>query len=147
MSGQAGQDQQTCHLCGGIVPVGALYCPSCGARQTHAADASPRSFEDAIASVLGDESDPAPTAPSGEASEPSPATFEPVSATPPPLPLPATQGWATADPAAHGGWPAFAADQAKASRNRTLWIVLAVFGFIVFCCCGATFVSVAVAAA
>ncbi|HUG16196.1 MAG TPA: hypothetical protein VMM78_14420 [Thermomicrobiales bacterium] len=148
MSGQTGQRESTCQACGNVAPAGALYCPSCGARLTPTPGAPVQTFEDAIASVLGDESEPAWAERAASASDSSevPTTFEPVSAVPSPGQRP-TQGWATTAPPEAGGWPAFPPEQANKGRNRTLWIVLSVFGFIVFCCCGVTFVSVAVASA
>lgn len=145
MSVESSSSEQTCDACGNAVPPGARYCPSCGACLAPVGDAGSQSFEDAIASVLGDDPGAAPPPLPPTETEPDAArTFEPVSASPPPAPpaswsIPAQHeptGWATYPPPA----------SEPGGRNRTLWIVLAIFGFIVFCCCGLVFVSVAVAA-
>lgn len=150
MSAQTGQGQRTCQLCGNLVPPNAQYCPSCGARQTPVDSVAAQSFEDAIADVLDDEEHAAPGAasegdwtPPGQQADPS--TFNPVSATPPPPPP--QQGWATTPHEQPTGWGNLppSADSSGPGRNRTLWIVLSIFGFITFCCCGVTFLSVAVA--
>ena len=127
-SGAEGQ----CPICGTRLPAGARFCPTCGHR---VADA-PTTFQEAA-----DEGDlfehaaeqptlQAPTV-SGSVEAPEPSAY-------PAPPVPQHEPVWTASPEE---WP----DPMPTSRrgswrdNRTLWIILAVFGFIVFCCCAMLF--------
>lgn len=146
MSVESSAGQRFCETCGNAVPQGAQYCPSCGARLVPADESSRQSFEDAIASVLGDDPEQTPLSTASEAST-APA-FEPAtSSTAPEGHQPSAGSWSTSTQIEPSGWAAYPSPAAPvgSGRNRTLWIILAVFGFIVFCCCGLVFVSVAVA--
>jgi hypothetical protein len=136
MSEQPGQ-QRVCPTCGNAVPSGALYCPSCGTRLEPASAYDPTSFEDALADILDDSPEPGGSAPTTQV----PVTAEPAqewSATP--------ESWSTTTAPGPTGWSAEpAVSQSRIRGGRTLWIILAIFGFLLFCCCGLVFISVAVA--
>jgi len=145
----------------------ARYCPSCGTRLDPAAVYTADDFEDALADVLDapvDEPsvDKAP-ADDSQADE-APAGMEPplVSPDSPTVTLPTVTAttpsqqseWTaqandwTAEPTRQAGtWTATtpAAPLSKPRGNRTLWIILAILGFIVFCCCGSFFALLLVA--
>jgi hypothetical protein len=145
MSDQPSQ-QQTCPNCGFSLPPGARYCPECGTRVA-SAPYDPDAFRDAIEDAVPDTEQP-PTVPAFK-----PVTVQPQE-TPPPTPestapvgepLQAQPAW-TASPAAWPSEPAYALPERRGWReNRTLWIILAIFGFIVFCCCGLGFLLFIVA--
>jgi hypothetical protein len=148
MSTESSAGQRSCEMCGNAVPLGAQYCPSCGARLVPQGESSRQSFEDAIASVLGSDEDSSPASPPAVSAAAYYEPFEPETANAPPLASqPPADAWSTSPRAEPSGWASYPPPTAQtgSGRSRTLWIVLAVFGFIVFCCCGLTFVSVAIA--
>ena len=148
------QPNQTriCPTCGNSVPMMARYCPSCGTRLDPAAAYTADDFEDALADVLDapvDEPIVEPTRTAGNADDPT-VTLPPVTATTPTQPAEWTataSDWAGPTGQA-GTWTAqtpTAVTPAKPRGNRTLWIILAILGFIVFCCCGTFFALLLVA--
>jgi|GEM_PF-2956897 len=144
MSEQPAQSR-ICPTCGNTVPSVARYCPNCGTRLDPLAAYTADDFEDALADVLtesdeqGDVTPPtfAPSSPDAPT-----ASFPPITATPPSEQAEWTASasdWSqpTPQPGTWGPQPPIATTPAKQGGNRTLWIILAIFGFIVFCCCGA----------
>jgi hypothetical protein len=125
----------------------ARYCPSCGTRLNPTAAYTPDDFESALADVL----DAPVEDPVGESAISPPEASEPV----------ANEPAATAYPVQSSEWTARASDWAEPTgqpgtwaqqiptattaplsrRGRTKWILLAIFGFLVFCCCGLIFVA------
>ena len=141
MSEQSSQ-QRTCPNCGFLLPPGARYCPECGTRVASGSH-DPDAYRDAIEDVVPDSEKPQP-APAFK-----PVSVQPESSPPPPLQGPDPQvgqpTW-TASPASWPSEPAYAVPERGGWReNRTLWIILAIFGFIVFCCCGLGFLLFIVA--
>jgi hypothetical protein len=142
MSEQLGQ-LRTCPNCNAGVPPGAQYCPSCGTRLQASAGWDAKSFEDAIADVLEDDTPPQAT------------TWDSPAATPPPPQQESqewtatTATWSSAPPATAGAGTGWGVEpdvrQSRFGGNRALWIILTIFGFLVFCCCALVFLSVAVA--
>lgn len=129
---------ENCPICGRSLPGGARFCPSCG----HRIDASqlPRDeFLDAIDAAAGEDAyeseQPTIQAPvvAGPVAGPSPPGGQPPGAPAPPF----EPAWS----ATPEQWPADVAERSRGGwrQNRTLWIILAIFGFIVFCCCGILF--------
>ncbi len=156
------QPDQTriCPTCGNRVPAMARYCPSCGTRLDPATTYTAGDFEDALADVLEapveepgiDQTpvqQPVPTPPPASSDEPT-AALPPVIATSPgqqPDWTASTSDWA-APSGQPGTWTAQGPTAATPTRqrgNRTLWIILAIVGFIIFCCCGSFFALLLVA--
>ena len=147
-----GNQPRVCQTCGTALPPAARYCPNCGTPAPLPSDAP--SFEDAIADVLDDVDAQAGAAPPPV--EPWPVDSLPEdtptgTATPPCQPT--DSDW-TATPeswsATPGDWAAPTVQPAQlveAPGNRVLWIALGVLGFVVFCCCGFSFVVFALDAA
>ncbi len=159
MSEQPGQTR-TCPTCGNTIPAMARYCPSCGTRLDPTAAYTADDFEDALADVLDApvEEPPAdqPPADRRPADEPQVGTESPpVSPDGPTVSLPTVTAttpsqqakWTAqannwTEPTSQAGtWTAAtpAAPPSKLRGNRTLWIILAILGFIVFCCCASFF--------
>jgi hypothetical protein len=144
MSDQPGQ-QQTCPNCGFVLPQHARYCPECGTRVA-GAPYDPDAFRDAIEDAVPDVDEPRaipafkPVTPQPQDAPPSPAPGTPIGE-----PQPGPPTW-TASPSEWPTNPAYALPERRGWReNRTLWIILAIFGFIVFCCCGLGFLLFIVA--
>lgn len=147
---------RTCPTCGNTVPAMARYCPICGTRLDPAAAYTADDFEDALADVLDapvdeppvDEPPDEPPA-STTLSEHPTESLPPVAATTPSQPTvwtASSSDWA--EPSAQAGtWtaPAPVAAQPKPRGKRTMWIILAILGFIIFCCCGSFFALLIVA--
>lgn len=138
----------------------ARYCPSCGTRLDPATAYTAGEFEEALADVLEapveeppigqrPAQQPVPPPPPVSPDEPT-ATLPPVVAT---TPGQQTEWTASAsDWAASSGEPGTWTAQAppaisptKPRGNRTLWIILAIAGFIIFCCFGSFFALLLVA--
>lgn len=141
-----------CPTCGNTVPATARYCPNCGTRLDPAAAYTADDFEDALADVLEapvEETPAEPMAPAGSPDAPTSA-LPPATATTPNQPSEWTASpsdWAESTSQA-GTWTAqtpTATTPARPRGNRTMWIILAILGFIVFCCCGAFFALLLVA--
>jgi hypothetical protein len=134
---------RACPTCGAAVPAQARYCPTCGTRLEPWSPAAQDEFEDALSDVLNAPEEPESTsAPEGSS--------EPV-ADAPPISAPASRSdeWTASSSdwqAQPGTWTTApqATTSARPRGNRTLWIALAVVGFLIFCCCAATFVALAV---
>jgi hypothetical protein len=47
----------------------------------------------------------------------------------------------TGQPGMWGAQPPLATTPTRPRGNRTLWIILAIVGFLIFCCCGFLFVA------
>jgi hypothetical protein len=130
----------------------ARYCPSCGTRLDPATAYTADDFEDALADVLEapvDESlaeSPLPGTQPDEAT----AALPPVASTTPSQPTEWTASasdWSSPE-SAPGTWTApspTASSRTRPRGNRTLWIILAIVGFIIFCCCGSFFALLLVA--
>lgn len=131
----------SCAVCGSPLPAGARFCPVCGNRIEGGQPA--RGGLGSVSSVESPDIDaeqPTVQSPivSGPINEPPvmqtpPASVADQSLTPP-QPPPA---WA-ATPQQWSGAPPPAARH-EPGRSRTFWILIAVFGFIVFCCCALMF--------
>ncbi len=141
-----------CPTCGNNVPSMARYCPSCGTRLDPATAYTADDFEDALADVLEAPVEEVPT----DSASPSVTPDDPTAAIPPvtsSTPSQPTEWTATASdwaaPTGEAGtWTAqapTAVTPAKPRGNRTLWIILAILGFIVFCCCGSFFALLLIA--
>jgi hypothetical protein len=156
------QPDQTriCPTCGNTVPAMARYCPSCGTRLDPATAYTADDFEDALADVLEAPVEDAPIA--QPAAQPLTPTPSPVSADQPTAALPpitaptpgqhtewtaSPSDWATSSgqPGTWTAQPPTATTPARQRGNRTLWIILAIVGFIIFCCCGSFFALLLVA--
>ncbi|MEX1158211.1 MAG: zinc-ribbon domain-containing protein [Thermomicrobiales bacterium] len=143
-------ETRACPTCGSTIPAMARYCPSCGTRLNPTAAYSADDFEDALADVLDEPDDEQPTAPDSLTVAPD----EPTAALPPINETATTEQpeWTArasdwVEPTAGAGsWtaPPPSMTEVKPRGNRTLWIVLAIVGFIVFCCCGAFFALFAI---
>ncbi|HEX5165141.1 MAG TPA: zinc-ribbon domain-containing protein [Thermomicrobiales bacterium] len=153
MSAQPDQSRR-CPTCGNTVPAVARYCPNCGTRLNPAASYTADEFEDALADVLDapiEEPEAAPADPVVVPEPPSvtPEPEPPVTITPAVEPVEWTASasdWSdpTSQPGTWSAQPPIATAPAKPRGNRTLWIILAIFGFLVFCCCGFIFVALLV---
>lgn len=133
---------RTCPTCGASMSDVARFCPNCGTRITDAPPLTAQAFEDAIGDVIDDQDQSPPqsgfdvlgTPVAGDPPEPvmtsSGSATEPVSE---PAWTATPDAWRQPPPAE--GWTATTAAPVDQQGNRTLWIVLAIFGFIVFCCC------------
>lgn len=147
---------RACPTCANSVPVMARYCPNCGTRLDPAAAYTSDDFEVALADVLDAPVEAPVDATPVEPPVSSVLPDAPTSALPPiTAPTPSEQSAWTArasdwsEPAAQSGtWTAQspAASPAKPGGNRTMWIILAILGFIVFCCCALFFTIFAFAA-
>lgn len=153
------RDYAVCHNCGALLPHGARFCPTCGAQVIEATPASTEqpasddAFRNAIDAALGTSSGSAeqPTVqapivgpavpesveqPEIAESQPTSPTWSatPDSASYPPMQQPA---WT----ASSEQWPADVSthNQPGWRRSRTTWVILAIVGFIIFCCCGILF--------
>jgi hypothetical protein len=151
MSEQPGQTR-ACPTCGNTVPSMARYCPNCGTRLNPTTAYTADDFEDALADVLD-----AP-----EEAAPDDLPIEPVSTHDQPTTPVSTVSVPSSDPQPEwtasasdwtqpqeqpGTWaaqPPIATTPARSRSNRTLWIILAIVGFIVFCCCGSFAALVAI---
>jgi hypothetical protein len=130
----------------------ARYCPNCGTRLNPATAYTSDDFEDALADVLDapDEVEPVEVTvePATTADQPT-MPIAPVvvqSSGPQPEWTASASDW-TQPQAQPGTWaeqPPVATTPARSRGNRTLWIILAIVGFIVFCCCGSFAALVAI---
>lgn len=130
----------------------ARYCPNCGTRLDPATAYSADEFETALADVLEAPVDETPAEQEQPATEPDTPAEEV-----PPIPVTTTSGqveWTahasdwTESAGQAGTWTAqtpTATTPAKPRGNRTMWIILAILGFVVFCCCGSFFALLLVA--
>ena len=150
MSEQPAQTR-ICPTCGNTVPAMARYCPSCGTRLDPKTSYTTDDFEDVLADVLEAQVDDIPAASATVQVSPDDPTssLPPATATTPGQ----TTEWNAsasdwAEPADRAGtWTAqtsMPAALAKPRGNRTLWIILAILGFIIFCCCGLIFTALLV---
>ena len=144
---------RTCPTCGNTVPTVARYCPNCGTRLDPATTYSADDFEDALADVLeGPEEEQL----ADSLTVPTTSSDAPTEALPPTeTAAPAQQTeWTVrssdwVEPTGQSGtWtapPPTATIPTRPRGNRTLWIILAIVGFLVFCCCGGFFAVLALA--
>ena len=138
-------ETRACPTCGSTIPAMARYCPSCGTRLNPEAAYSADDFEDALADVLDEPDVEQPTTPDALTIAPDDpaATLSPTgeaAATDHPEWTARASDWVEPNAGA-GSWtaPPPTVIEVKSRGNRTLWIVLAIVGFIVFCCCGSFF--------
>jgi hypothetical protein len=132
------EGMQVCPTCGAALPAGARYCPSCGARIVLEPDAERQSFEDAIADVIDDQS-------TGSLTDEQPVV-EPPAEVAVTTPAERAEEWT----AAASEWTSPSTvlttpeEARRPGQNRVLWIILAIFGFIIFCCCALFFALIAI---
>jgi len=152
------RDCAVCHNCGALLPHGARFCPTCGAQVIDATPASAEqpagddAFRNAIDAALGTVPDSADQ-PTVQAPIVGPAVPDTVTP-PPPDPQPTSPTWSVppepanyppsqqpAWTASSEQWPADVSthNQPGWRRSRTTWVILAIVGFIIFCCCGILF--------
>jgi hypothetical protein len=148
-----------CPTCGNTVPAMARYCPSCGTRLDPATVYTAGDFEDALADVLeAPVEEPPAGQPPAQQQVPQPPPVspdEPTAALPPVIAT--TPGQPTEWTASPSDWSAPSGQpgtwtaqgptttSTRPRGNRTLWIILAIVGFIIFCCCGSFFALLLVA--
>lgn len=154
------RDYAVCHNCGALLPHGARFCPTCGAAVAAPVaapveqPASDDAFRNAIDAALGTSASqpdqPTVQAPivgptESELPDESPTSESAASAQswtpPPPGPNPSDSMQQPTWTATPEQWPADISsnNQTGWRKSRTTWIILAVFGFILFCCCGILF--------
>lgn len=128
-----------CPTCGNPTPAGARFCPNCGTPLS-AAPAGDEWFRDAIDDVVADDAATAAGAPPAGVPDAVPTTGQAWGTGAPP---------ATESPRQEPAWTATSGEWSSPPpvvvaaeeptgwrRNRTLWIILGIVGFVLLCCCG-----------